>query len=506
MPTDRLFLLCTIVLAACLFLGGGTRAGFLSDAVVELLAIPLLLIALGRIAGLPSLKGARSALLLCLGIALVPALQLVPLPPSVWAALPGRETVIEPFRLLGQELPWMPLSLSPRATWLSALSLLPPVAVFLATLLIGYRERRALTLILIGFGVLSAFVGLAQVAEGPSSGLRFFAVTNPSEAVGFFANRNHFAAALYVFTLLAAAWAVEAASKPQSGETRLDTRWIVPVVASLTVLAVLVAAQAMARSRAGLGLTIAALVGATAIALRDRRSTSGITPAKLVLASAAGTVIYATQFALYRILDRFSVDPMTDARLPIGRVTSEAAQLYMPLGSGMGTFVPVYGLQERPADAALDAFVNRAHNDLLELWLETGVAGPALAVAALLWLAVRSASLWRQQAPGSDIDLAIARAATIVVALIGAHSLVDYPLRTGAIMAITAFACGLLVAPLAGAPPEPPDRGQPSRKSRAHGRRTPRPPDLVPATANAPISQHTPERWGNDIEWPKDWR
>src|SRR5690606_23503904 len=112
---------------------------------------------------------------------------------------------------------------------------------------------------------------------------------------------------------------------PRVGATRLETRWLVPVAASLTALAVLVAAQAMARSRAGLGLTVAALVGATAIALRDRRSASGVTPAKLLLGCAAGAIIYATQFALHRIADRFSGDPMSDARLPIGRITSEAA-------------------------------------------------------------------------------------------------------------------------------------------------------------------------------------
>ena len=145
MPTDRLFLLCTIVLVASLVLGGGTRTGFLSDAVIQLLAIPLLLIAVRRLAALPSLKGGRWALALCLAIALIPALQLVPLPPSVWTALPGRAPAMEAFQLLGQGLPWMPLSLSPRATWLSALSLLPPIAIFLATLLIGYRERRTLS-------------------------------------------------------------------------------------------------------------------------------------------------------------------------------------------------------------------------------------------------------------------------------------------------------------------------------------------------------------------------
>ncbi len=504
MPTERLFLLCSVLVVACLVLGGGTRTGFLSDAVLQLLAIPLLLIAVGRIARLPSRKGARWPLVMCLAIVLVPALQLVPLPPDVWTALPGREPAVETFRLLGRELPWMPLSLSPRATWLSALSLLPPVAVFLATLLIGYRERRALSLILVGFGVLSAFVGLAQVAEGPESSLRFYAITNLSEAVGFFANRNHFAAALYCFTVFAAAWAVEAAAPPQSGETRLETRWIVPALASLTVLVVLVAAQAMARSRAGLGFTIAALVGATAIAVLDRRNASGITPAKLLLATVAGAVIYATQFALYRILDRFAADPMADARVTIGRLASEAARLYMPYGSGMGTFVPVYGMQERAADAVIDTYINRAHNDFIELWLETGVIAPALAAAALIWLAGRSVRLWRRQAAGADIDLSIARAATIAVALMAAHSLVDYPLRTAAMMAMAAFSCGLLVAPLTGAAEQWPDRARASRGARAAKRPAPRPPRIEPA--DAPIPQHPPERWGNDIEWPKDWR
>jgi O-antigen ligase len=502
MQTDRLFLLCTIVLVACLFLGGGARPGFLSDVVIQLLAIPLLLMAVSRIAGLPSRKGARWALALCLAVILIPAMQLIPLPPSVWTALPGRETAMETFRLLGQELSWMGLSLSPRATWLSALSLLPPVAIFLTTLLISYRERRTLSLILVGFGVLSAFIGVAQVAEGPSSSLRFFAITNPSEAVGFFANRNHFAAALYAITAFATAWAIEAAAPPQPGQTRFETRWIIPVVASLGVLVILVAAQAMARSRAGLGLTIAALVGAAIIALLDRRNASGITPAKLLLATACGAIIYATQFTLYRILDRFSADPLTDGRLSVARLTSETAQLYMPFGSGMGTFMPIYGLQERAADALLDTYVNRAHNDLLELWLETGVAGPVLVAAVVIWFAGRSARLWHPRTPGAEIDISIARAATIVIALIGAHSLVDYPLRTGAIMAIVAFSCGLLIAPLAGAG-RLPDRPQPARKAR-----TRRPFPVTPQTVatNAPISQHPPERWGSDIEWPEDWR
>src|SRR6516164_1973002 len=46
--------------------------------------------------------------------------------------------------------------------------------------------------------------GFLQMAQRPGSTLRFYDVTNPKEAVGLFANRNHFAAHLYVTLVLAA--------------------------------------------------------------------------------------------------------------------------------------------------------------------------------------------------------------------------------------------------------------------------------------------------------------
>jgi O-antigen ligase len=504
MPADRLLLVCVAVVVACLLLGGGTRAGFLSDVIIQLAAIPLLLMGLWRLAGLPSARHARWAAVFCLAVALVPLLQLVPLPPELWTALPNREAAQRAVEFAAADLPWMPLSVSPRATWLAALSLLPPIAIFLATLLLGYRERRVLSLVLVAVGLVGVFLGLVQVAEGPASSLRFFQFTNASEAVGFFANRNHFASALYALTLFTAAWAVDAAAPPAPGQARVDTGWVVPLLASFTVLVVLVAAQAMARSRAGLGLTIAALIGAAALAARDRRNSAGITPARLMLAATALAVVFAAQFTLYRLLERFE-DPLRDARVTLARVTTEVAQLYMPFGSGVGTFVPAYALQQRPEDAPIEAYANRAHNDLLELWLESGVVGPALAAIFLIWLLIRALQLWRRSAPGAEVDLALARAAALVIALIIAHSVVDYPLRTAAIMAIMAFACGLLVVP----PDAAFDRvfdGDGTGRDRPRGaRRAAKSPRSV-RSADAPISQHPPDRWGGDIEWPKEWR
>jgi O-antigen ligase len=302
--------------------------------------------------------------------------------------------------------------------------------------------------------------------------------------------------------VFAAAWAVEAASPPASGQAKLDTQWIL-VIASLTALVILVAAQAMARSRAGLGLTIAALLGAMTLAFCDRRNTSGVTPTRLLLAATVLAVMFAAQFALYRMLERFADDPLKDSRITLARLTTEAAQLYMPFGSGMGTFVPVYAMRQRPEEAPIDAYVNRAHNDFLELWLEAGLAGLGLVALFLTWLVTRALKLWRRSAPLKEIDLCIARAATIVVALIVAHSFVDYPLRTGAMMAILAFACGLLIAPPSGIHDVIRDQDRDKRPVGPAQRARPRPPSL---SAGAPISQHSTDRWGNDIEWPEEWR
>jgi hypothetical protein len=81
-------------------------------------------------------------------------------------------------------------------------------------------------------------------------------------------------------------------------------------------------------------------------------------------------VIFAVQYALYRILQRFSGDPLEDARIVFARTTNAGAKAYMPFGSGMGTFVSVYAALEKPGDTMVDTYANRAHNDVIELWLE----------------------------------------------------------------------------------------------------------------------------------------
>ena len=58
--------------------------------------------------------------------------------------------------------------------------------------------------LILGLGAVSLLLGFLQMTQGPASDLRFYEVTNPSEAVGFFANRNHFAALLNVTLIVSA--------------------------------------------------------------------------------------------------------------------------------------------------------------------------------------------------------------------------------------------------------------------------------------------------------------
>jgi O-antigen ligase len=517
-PASPMFWFAAGMLSLSVVLGGGTRSGFLSDALLQLIAIPPLLIAVAGLAALrrsdaKAFRQLRPGLIFAAAIVLVPLLQLIPLPPELWILLPGRAPLAESLAAAAMKPGWMPISVMPSATMLSALSLLPPLAVFCCTILLDAGERRLLSLLFVALAVLSALLGLLQVSQGPSSPLRFFAITNASEAVGFFANRNHFAALLYTALPFAAVFALDAGSMVRQGRGRasFDAGSVMPVTLSLLGFVVLIAAEAVARSRAGMALTMAGLVGIGALVLVDRRRVLERTSARLIIAAVVVAMLLVLQFGLYRILQTFAADPLDDSRLQFLRNTAAAATAYMPFGAGMGTFVPVYQMFEKPADV-FPQYINHAHDDLAELWLETGMIGIALLGAFLFWFAARATKIWRAAAPGRDVDRSLARAATLAIVLVLAHSLLDYPLRTAAMMAVVALAGALLIEPVKAT------RREGVRP--AHGMRAATAPPLAPAapgmpqspqspqgTAVAPLSApKTPKRWGEGVAWPEAWR
>ena len=111
-----------------------------------------------------------------------------------------------------------------------------------------------------------------------------------------------------------------------------------------------------------------------------------------------------------------------------------------PTGSGLGSFTQVYAMHQ-PDRYTSTTWVNHAHNDYAELFLELGIPGLLLIAAFLIWFVRAGFQIWRRRA---DPDMAIAQAAWLSIALLLLHSLVDYPLRTAAMAALLATAVALI--------------------------------------------------------------
>ena len=514
MPGKSTFYLTGGVLAASILLGGGTRSGFVGDVVLQLISVLLLWAALSRLIISRSAAYLKWPLGFAAAVALLPTVQLIPLPTALWSLLPGREVISETYKLIEQSQPLLPLTMSPSATWLSGLSLIPPMSLFLGCLTLDYRQRRIMSVIVVVLGVISVLLGLLQLAQGPDSVLRFFAITNNTDAVGFFANRNHFAALLYSAMIFAAVWLSNSvmALGLQPRRRAIESKALLSFAVCLIAFVSLIVAQLMARSRAGLGLSMVGLIAALFLGLSDQRATSSSRgSAKIAIAATVVAIIFSLQFALYRILERFGPDPLADARIPFARNTITAAKAYMPFGSGLGTFVPVYQMFEQPSDV-LQSYANHAHNDLLEVWLETGVIGLVLLGVFLVWYAHKTFSIWRGKAfaEAGDFDRGLAKAASIVLALLLAHSLVDYPLRTSAMMAIAAIASALMIAPspkidtTRTIPEGPSGRGRSRQSTASEPKFEQAPDDATPS--EVPLSPRPREPWGDSVQWPEAWQ
>jgi len=421
-----------------LLFGGGTQQGLWSDVPVLLASLPLLPWAVVRLTSIHLGRLGRWAIVILCATIAMPLLQLIPLPPALWSSLPGRGEIASTYQVAGITVPWLPISLTPAATWRGCLSLLPAIAIFLSVLSLGYSARQRMIILILVAAVVSLPLDLLQTIEGPESGLRFYAITNLDRAVGFFANANHHAAFLACAISLACAFAVGATGDEQ------PRRYVALMLAGF--LAAVAVALSLTVSRAGVALGF--LAGMCGLGLGLRQSHGRSRRRLLIYGSVAiiAMLLLVFQFGFVGFVGK-SVDMMDDLRWPVAKVTWRAANAFFPLGSGFGSFIPVYEMFA-PLTMVREHYVNHAHDDWLELWLTGGAPALVLTCAFLLWFGCASVSLWGRNWPGSEgRDMAIARSATIIVILLLLHSTVDYPLRTVALSVLFALGCGLLVSP-----------------------------------------------------------
>jgi O-antigen ligase len=424
-----LFWISCVVIFTALIFGGGARQGLASDAVPHVLALPLL--AFGLPLAIPYLRGQRWTVALMIAILALPLLQLVPLPSTIWKALPGRGGIANLYTVAGIDVSWRPLSLVPSATWRAFLFLLPAVAVFLSVLTLDRQQRQWLLLLALAVSIVCVPLAMLQVVGGEGSPLYFFEITNFGKGVGFFANANHFAAFQYAMLPLAACAVIDIRQRFP----------LPPLVIVAAVSAILLTGLSLTGSRSALLLGSLSAVLTAIFVLRPEVSTIGRRRGLwLVAAFLFAFIPFASGMGLLAILERFgSQDVAEDARWIVASNTWGAVKSYFPFGSGFGTFPDVYQLHERLQDV-IPPFVNRAHDDLLETLLEGGVFSLCLLFGLVAWLLVRSAKALRQDYTPEGRQ---ARAGMVALWLFLLHSFWDYPMRTTALTTVAALCMAL---------------------------------------------------------------
>lgn len=432
---DVLFWLTALLLGAALLFGGASRENGLQLLGLELLSLPVIPLALWRLHASGRLGAMKLPLALLAAMIALPLLQLAPIPFDVWAALPGRGQLADGLRLAGVAPASLPFSLTPGDTRDSALALLVPAAVFLGAAACAHSQRKLLAWLVVLAAGVSLVLGLLQVAGGPESPLRFYSTTNLDSAVGLFANRNHLAITLLITLPLGALWI--------QGALRTPGRSAIRVALLVALFGLVVVGVATTLSRAGLILLLPAVAATLLTMWRGGGARSYRVVAVSGLMAVLATILAFS--AIQATLARFPSFYSEEIRLLIWPNVTQSIGDFMPLGSGIGSFQQVYRIHE-PIEMVGPVFVNAAHNDYLQLALEGGLPALALVLAFGVWLVWRSVAAWRRS---SSDQARLARVASVQVALLALHSVVDYPLRTLALACVLALACAILVRPAA---------------------------------------------------------
>ena len=156
----------TLLLLFVLFGGGGSEAPLRAGILEGFAAVLFAGLVAGHFSGRP-LPGEAVGPLAFFAFALaIIAAQLTPLPPSAWMNLPGREAAVSAAQAAGQENLWRPLSLDPEATRRSACALIVPLAMALATIASSNRGKIWLVRSLVAGALVSAVLGMFQIALG----------------------------------------------------------------------------------------------------------------------------------------------------------------------------------------------------------------------------------------------------------------------------------------------------------------------------------------------------
>ncbi|WOE74809.1 O-antigen ligase family protein [Alterisphingorhabdus coralli] len=430
---------CILGLFALLvaFLGGASRSDAMQIALLRPLSALFMLTYLVQENRQENRKALPIGVFLGLA-AILMAIQLVPLPPSVWHALPLGESIDQIDIVLGLEGVWRPITMAPSRTLNSLLSICVPIVAYALVYFNNLKRDDALFLIA-GLVTVDSLLGLGQVLSGRNSPLYLYEITNRGAPVGIFANENHST----VFSVLGLLVFTRLGLSRFSGKNRaFFIAWFV-IGFGLTLLAVLISGSRAGLALAGFSLLVSlimfflARIEKTPLNASSNRLLLWLSRADIVLLALIVSV--AVMILLFFQLERTPAfadlsnhDPFANIRWQIGPILQNMVSDFWLTGSGIGSFEKVYHFYE-PSNLLLPRYVNQAHNDWAQLFIEGGLPAAALILAILYWVIARIITLFRESS-NAMMKLVFWTAILIVIC---SASIVDYPLRTPSFQVVT---------------------------------------------------------------------
>jgi O-antigen ligase len=425
------YLSCLLLFAAPNYFAGQTANSLLFLECLGLVVLFLLFwtgLYSGKLYGFVWLLGGAS----CIAF----GVYLIPIPQDLWQSLPGRELYQEVLLWLkGQGVApnYVFLSLIPANTILSLLFLLPAVALFFSGVSLPERQVRFLIYVLLAAVFCQASLGVIQYSTGSPEWL-FGIKSHGDSAQGLYKNRDHFVALMEMTLPLCIGMVLYCVGR--SSFERQSTRLNQFILFSLLTILVLLAAV-FSRSRAGIFIVIVMVLFSSIMFSRHIGGKQSVGITSFLLVVFAGI---ATSVGLVPVLNRFVVlNPVEDARWLIFETTINIGKQMYPWGSGPGTFSEVYRAYQ-PVEQTM--FINHAHNDYLELFMEMGVLGVFVAVS--LWLVYLFGWVKLRHRAWNRMHFFQVAAGLGVFALL-LHAFVDFNFHTPANFIVFSFLLGVFL-------------------------------------------------------------
>lgn len=366
---------------------------------------------------------------LFLGVALLTAAHLVPLPYAWWSALPGRDIIISIDQVAGLGQISRPLSMAPDATLNALYALSIPFAVLLLAVQLNPQEHQRILVLLLALAALSGLFGVLQAG---GSTIAFYPEQTPTS--GLFANRNHQGALLALLIPMAAALGALGVSNRVGAAARVAAA---PAITVIAIPLLLVTGSRSALVVAAVGLVFGLLIWSSGGGRQARPLWLRLLPPAAVTAVVGG-LVWLTAFASRDVaIERLGATE-NELRWPVWQSIIDMLPHYMPWGTGIGSYAQAYQILE-PDNLLRPTISNHAHNEFLEVAFTAGMPGLVLlgiAFGVLLFALWRSFSI----KAASDPAVIFSRLGSSIFVLLAIASASDYPTRTPILAAVLALA------------------------------------------------------------------